>query len=61
MNLNGRVWVLHTLKRIILSGFSVVQFKDFFVSDLLSSMTYSFVSIETVVCATVFFPNGGYI
>jgi hypothetical protein len=54
----GRLWVLETLWRIMTSGFHPVQFRDFFLSDLLSSMTYSFVAIQSAVCITFTYPNG---
>lgn len=63
-NYQGRFWFLETIGRIILSGYQSVQFRDFFMSDLLSSMvfefnkTYSFVAIETSFCVMVTYPNG---
>jgi hypothetical protein len=54
----GRMWVLETLWRIMTSGFHPVQFRDFFLSDLLSSMTYSFVAIQSAFCITFSYPNG---
>jgi hypothetical protein len=52
------MWLLSTLGRIFLSGFQIVQFRDFFLSDLLSSMTYSFIALQSAACITVTFPNG---
>ncbi|KAI9008278.1 EXS family-domain-containing protein [Gaertneriomyces semiglobifer] len=46
--------VLSVVKgRIFLSGAFQVQFRDFFITDLLCSMTYMFVSLQTLVCSAL--------
>ncbi|KAJ3022006.1 Xenotropic and polytropic retrovirus receptor 1 [Thoreauomyces humboldtii] len=50
---SSRKWFLTTMARIVLSGFFTVQFRDFFITDLLSSMTYMFVSLQILVCVAV--------
>ncbi|KAJ3057519.1 hypothetical protein HK097_004041 [Rhizophlyctis rosea] len=44
--------VLLFLFRIVASGFFPVQFRDFFITDLVSSMTYTFTSLAVLECAT---------
>ncbi|KAI8895811.1 SPX domain-containing protein [Globomyces pollinis-pini] len=49
---------IYPIAKIFLSGLYPVQFIDFFVCDLLSSLTYSFVSIETAICLIFQYPDG---
>ncbi|KND02878.1 uncharacterized protein SPPG_01959 [Spizellomyces punctatus DAOM BR117] len=49
---SSRKWFIRTLGRITFSGLFEVQFRDFFITDLLSSMTYMFVSMQILVCTT---------
>ncbi|TPX62735.1 hypothetical protein SpCBS45565_g06949 [Spizellomyces sp. 'palustris'] len=49
---SSRKWFIRTMGRIAVSGLFEVQFRDFFITDLLSSMTYMFVSMQILVCTT---------
>ncbi|KAJ3154791.1 Xenotropic and polytropic retrovirus receptor 1 [Geranomyces variabilis] len=51
---SSRTWFIRSAARIVFSGFFPVQFRDFFITDLLSSMTYMFVSLPVLVCSAVY-------
>ncbi|KAI8585980.1 EXS family-domain-containing protein [Geranomyces variabilis] len=51
---SSRTWFIRSAARIVFSGFFPVQFRDFFITDLLSSMTYMFVSMPVLVCSAVY-------
>ncbi|KAJ3321900.1 hypothetical protein HDV06_003766 [Boothiomyces sp. JEL0866] len=57
LNYAGRKWVIELIIRIVTSGYNHVQFRDFFVCDLLVSLTYSFTAIESVFCLAINYPN----
>ncbi|KAJ3270970.1 hypothetical protein HDV01_007300 [Terramyces sp. JEL0728] len=57
LNYSGRKWVIELIIRILASGYNQVQFRDFFVCDLLGSLTYSFTAIESVFCLAINYPN----
>lgn len=48
--LNARLWLLSTLTRLLLSGFYPVEFKDFFLGDILCSLTYSISNVSMFFC-----------
>ena len=56
---SSRYWMLGLIGRVIVSGLHVVHFNEFFLCDLFSSLTYSFISLGTVACFTFKYPNGG--
>ncbi|KAH6569960.1 hypothetical protein BASA61_009178 [Batrachochytrium salamandrivorans] len=43
-------WLWKSLFRIVFSGLFEVQFRDFFLCDLMISMTYSFISFQGIFC-----------
>ncbi|KAJ3146678.1 hypothetical protein HDU86_008422 [Geranomyces michiganensis] len=51
---SSRTWFIRSAARIVCSGLFPVQFRDFFITDLLSSMTYMFVSMPVLVCSAVY-------
>ncbi|KAJ3383151.1 hypothetical protein HDU92_004366 [Lobulomyces angularis] len=50
---SSRYWLIISFWRILCSGYYHVEFRDFFLCDLMSSMTYSFISVELLVCSFV--------
>lgn len=58
MHSSSRMWLAKTLVRILTSGFHPSQFRDFFVTDIIASMTYSFVAIQTVFCISGYYVAG---
>ncbi|KAJ8325097.1 hypothetical protein BDV3_007324 [Batrachochytrium dendrobatidis] len=46
----SRVWLWKSMFRIIFSGCFEVQFRDFFLCDLMISMTYSFIAFQGIFC-----------
>lgn len=51
---SARTWFIRSVGRILASGWFEVEFRDFFLCDLLSSLTYSFVSIQLLACGLIF-------
>lgn len=47
---SSRIWFMKTLFRVFTSGFRNVHFKDFFIADLLTSLTFFWTSIYMTVC-----------
>ncbi|AQZ13327.1 SYG1 (YIL047C) [Zygosaccharomyces parabailii] len=52
-----RKWLIVTLFRLIFSGFYPVEFGDFFIGDIVSSLTYSMSDIATFFCVYSSTPN----
>lgn len=50
MFLNARLWLLSTLTRLLLSGLYPVEFRDFFLGDILCSLTYSISNVSMFFC-----------
>jgi hypothetical protein len=48
---SARLWFLRTLGRIVSSGYHMVQFRDFFIADELSSLVYFIVTIQFMFCS----------
>ncbi|EDO15873.1 hypothetical protein Kpol_1009p20 [Vanderwaltozyma polyspora DSM 70294] len=48
--LSTRKWLLVTTIRLICSGFFPVEFGDFFMGDIVCSLTYSIADIATFIC-----------
>jgi hypothetical protein len=48
------MWFVRSLARILASGCLVVVFRDFFITDILTSVTYSFTAIQAFVCAYLY-------
>ncbi|GMM31819.1 Syg1 protein [Martiniozyma asiatica (nom. inval.)] len=48
--LNARLWLISSLFRLLLSGFYPVEFRDFFLGDIFSSLTYSISNLSTFFC-----------
>ncbi|SCU78404.1 LAFA_0A06436g1_1 [Lachancea sp. 'fantastica'] len=51
-------WVLVTFVRLVFSGFYPVQFGDFFLGDILASLTYSMGDVALFFCIYSSTPNG---
>ncbi|KAJ3299465.1 hypothetical protein HK104_008821 [Borealophlyctis nickersoniae] len=49
---SARLWILRTIGRIVLSGVFPVQFRDFFITDIISSMTYTFSTLALLACGS---------
>ncbi|CDK25005.1 unnamed protein product [Kuraishia capsulata CBS 1993] len=47
---SSRAWILTAIWRLLLSGFYPVEFRDFFIGDILCSLTYSISNISLFLC-----------
>jgi hypothetical protein len=50
---SSRFWLIKSLGRVFASGWLHVQFRDFFIADILNSLTYSFYTLELFICGLV--------
>ncbi|GMF04736.1 unnamed protein product [Ambrosiozyma monospora] len=48
--LNSRIWLMSTLQRLVMSGLYPVEFKDFFMGDIVCSLTYSISNLSMFFC-----------
>lgn len=47
---SSRFWLIKSLGRVLASGLLHVQFRDFFIADILNSITYSFFTLQIFIC-----------
>jgi hypothetical protein len=47
---SSRFWLLKSLGRVLASGLFFVEFRDFFIADILNSITYTFYTLQLFVC-----------
>jgi hypothetical protein len=50
---SSRFWLIKSFGRVFASGLLYVQFRDFFLADILNSLTYSFYTLQLFACGIV--------
>lgn len=58
---HSRKWILISIWRLLLSGFYPVEFRDFFIGDIMCSLTYTISNISFFICLYATHWNGALI